>query len=115
MFARMVSWQKAYLLRRRGEKTIIQCARKNDEPFIAGFRDTQESLAQLDAGLKQLQTARTVAHAITVDQSAIETKRPVKPRWMLVLALSVVLGTMLGVFAAFAVNLVEEQKAKTEE
>jgi len=84
--------------------------RKNDEPYIAGFRDKQERLAQLDAGLKQLQAARAIAHAVTVDQSAIETKSPVKPKRMLVLALSLVMGGMLGIFSAFVVNLIEQQK-----
>lgn len=89
--------------------------RKNYEPFIAGFRDKQERLAQLDAGLKQLQAAKAIAHAVTVDQPAIEAKRPVKPRRRLVLALSVVLGGMMGIFAAFVANYVEEQKRKNKE
>lgn len=84
--------------------------RKNDEPFIDGFRDKQERLAQLDAGLKQLQAARAIAHAVKVDRPAIQAKSPVKPRWRFVLALSVVFGAMIGVFAAFAVNFVAQQK-----
>lgn len=84
--------------------------RKNDESFIVGFRDKQESLAQLDAGLKQLQAARAIVRAVTVDQPAIQDKKPVKPRRRFVLALSVVFGAMIGVFVAFAVNFVEQQK-----
>lgn len=86
--------------------------RKNDEPFIAGFRDKQESLAQLDAGLKQLQMARANVHAVTVDQPAIQPSIPVRPRRMRVLALSIVMGGMLGIFAAFVVNLIEQQKKR---
>ena len=85
--------------------------RKNDEPFIDGFRDKQERLAQLDAGLKQLQAARAIARAVTVDQPATQAKRPVKPRRTRVLALSIVLGVITGIFAAFLVNLVQEKKA----
>lgn len=88
--------------------------RKNDEPYIDGFRDKQEKLAELDAGLKQLQAARAIARAVTVDQPAIQSKSPVKPRRMRVLALSVVLGGIIGVFAAFVVNLVQQQKAKSK-
>ena len=84
--------------------------RKNDEPFIDGFRDKQERLAQLDAGLKQLQAARAIVRAVTVDQPAIQAKSPVQPRRMRVLALSVALGGMLGIFAAFVVNLVAQRK-----
>ncbi|MBU4118733.1 MAG: hypothetical protein KJ555_08230 [Proteobacteria bacterium] len=86
--------------------------RKNDEPFIVGFRDKQESLAQLDAGLKQLQAARAIAHAVTIDQLAIQSKIPVSPRRMRVLALSVMLGGIMGVFAAFVVNVIEQQKKR---
>ena len=89
--------------------------RKNDEPYIAGYRDKQESLAQLDAGLKQLQAARAIAHAVAVDQPAIEAKKPVKPRRMRVLVLSVVMGGMLGIFAAFVVNSVQESKSKIKD
>ena len=88
--------------------------RKNDEPFIDGFRDKQERLVQLDAGLKQLQAAKAIARAVIVDQPAIQSKSPVKPRRMRVLALSVVLGGIIGVFAAFVVNLVQQQKAKSK-
>lgn len=84
--------------------------RKNDEPFIAEFRDKQESLAQLEAGLKQLQDARMVARAVTVDRPAIQTKNSVKPNRMRVLALSLVLGGVLGFIAAFVVNFVQQQK-----
>ena len=89
--------------------------RKIDEPFIVGFRDKQEKLAQLAVGLEQLQEARANAHAVTVDQPASEIRIPVKPRRMLVLALGIVLGGMLGVFAAFVVNFVQEHKAKTKD
>ena len=91
------------------EKEALE-KRKNDEPFIAGFRDKQERLAQLAVALSQLQAVRVNAHAVTVDQSAVEAKRPVKPRRMLVLALGVMLGGMLGIFAAFVVNFVGQQK-----
>jgi len=86
--------------------------RKNDEPFIVGFRDKQESLAQLDAGLKQLQAGIPIAHAITVDQPAIQSKSPVRPRRMFVLGLSVVLGWIIGVVVALVVNFVQQKKAR---
>lgn len=89
--------------------------RKNDEPFIAGFRDKQEHLAQLNTGLKALQEARVITRAVTVDQPAIDVKRLVKPRRMHVFGLSVVFGGMLGIFVAFVVNLAQQQKAKTKD
>jgi len=91
------------------EKEALE-KRKNDEPFIAGFRDKEEWLAQLDTGLKQLLAARATARAVRVDQPAIQPKLPVKPMRMRVLALGILLGGIVGVFAAFMVNLVQQQK-----
>lgn len=88
--------------------------RKSDEPFIDGFRDKQESLAQLDAGLKQLQVASANAQAATVDPQASQPTIPVKSRGMRVLALSIVLGVITGIFSAFLVNLRQEKKAQTK-
>lgn len=96
------------------EKEVLE-KRKNDDPFIVEFRNREESLAKLAAGLQQLHAARAIAHAVTVDQLAIETRNPVKPSRILVLVLSVVLGGMTGVFAAFVINFVQKQKAKSKE
>lgn len=95
------------------EKEVLE-KRKNDEPFIAGFRDKQEGLAQLDSGLKQLQAARATARAVTSDQQAIQPKTPVKPRRMRVLVLSFVLGGIIGISAALVVNFVQQQKTRTK-
>lgn len=89
--------------------------RKNDEPFIPGFREKQAGLAKLDAGLKQLQAASARAHAVTVDQPAIQAKTPVKPRRMRVLTMSLVLGSIIGILVAFVVNFVQQQKAKIKD
>ncbi len=89
--------------------------RRNDESFIVGFRDKQESLAQLDAGLKQLQAARVTAHVVTVDQPAIQSKSPVGQGWMRVLAFGVLVGGMIGGGAAFVVNFVQQQKTKIKD
>lgn len=94
------------------EKEELQ-KRKNDEPFIPGFRDQQKSLAQLDANLKQFQAAKANATAVKVDQQAIQPKRPVRPKRMLVLALSGVLGGGFGIFTVFVINGVQKRKAKT--
>lgn len=84
--------------------------RKNDDPFIAGFRDKQESLAQLEAGLQQLEVVRAIAHAVKIDQVATQARTPVKPRRMRVLALSFLWGGIIGVFVAFVVGVVQQQK-----
>lgn len=96
------------------EKEALE-KRKNDEPFIVGFRDKQEHLMQLDASLKQLQAARAIVNAVTVDQLAIQSKKHEGQRLLRVLALSVFVGGMIGCFAAFGVNFVQEQKAKIKD
>ena len=101
----------------RGVKELTEqkealARRENDEPFIGGFRDKQESLAVLDATLKQVQEARADAHAARLDQLAVEDKNPVKPKRMLVLVISVVLGVVVGILVAFVVNFAQQQKKK---
>ena len=91
------------------EKEVLE-KRKNNEPFIADFRDKQERLVQLDAVLEQCREAKANVHAVTVGQSAIQSENPVKPKRKMVLALSVVLGFMLGISTAFVVDAVERKK-----
>ena len=96
------------------EKEFLE-KRKNDEPFIDGLRDKQERLAQLDAGLQQFREAMAIVHAVQIDQQAMPPKTPVKPRLMLVLTLSLVIGAIIGVFGAFAANFVKDAKVQTKE
>jgi len=93
----------------RGVKELTEqrealARRENDEPFIDGLREKQENLAILDVSLKQVQEARAGAHAVRVDQLAIDDNDPVRPKRLLVLALSLVLGSLLGVVVAFLMN-----------
>ncbi len=95
------------------EKETLE-KRKNDKPFIVGFRDKEESMAQLAVGLQQLQAARAIVHAVTVDQPAIKAINPIKPRRLLVLALGIVMGGLMGAFAALAINLIQKPNAKSQ-
>lgn len=88
--------------------------RKNDEPFIDGFRDKQERLAQLDAGLKQLQAERANIHAGTVDLQAVAAQQPVKPKRSLVLAMGVIMGAVFGVIASFLLDFFQQRREKIE-
>ncbi|MBU1404743.1 MAG: hypothetical protein KKE83_12780 [Proteobacteria bacterium] len=95
------------------EKEALE-RREDDEPFIVGFRDKQENLAHLDAGLKQLQATRTIVRAVAVDQQATEAQQPVKPKRSLVLAIGVILGGVFGVIASFLLDFFQQRGKKTE-
>ena len=82
------------------EKEALE-KRKDDDPFIAGLREKMVTIDRLDSGLRMLATAVPDISAARLDQMAMPPKGPVKPKKKLVLALSLVLGGMLGVFAAF--------------
>ena len=82
------------------EKEIL-AKREDDDPFIEGLRDKQIELDRLESGLRKLESARADSSAFRLDQKAIPPEQPVHPKKTLVMALSLVLGCMLGVFAAF--------------
>ena len=94
------------------EKELLE-KRKNDEPYIERFRDRQAALAQLDAGLKQLQAAKGHARTVVVDQQAVPSISPVGTRWIFVLFKSAFAGIIVGAFTAFVCNLVLEKKMQT--
>ncbi|MFH7326594.1 Wzz/FepE/Etk N-terminal domain-containing protein [Desulfurivibrio sp. C05AmB] len=74
--------------------------RENDDPFIPGLRDKQAKLDLLESGLRMLQTARAELLPARLDQQAVSPEKPAQPQKMLVLALSLVLGGVLGVLVA---------------
>ena len=76
-------------------------SRENDDPFIPGLRDKQARLDGLDSGLRLLQSAGGKIAPARLDQKALSPEYPMYPKKILILALSLVLGGMVGVFAAF--------------
>ncbi len=81
--------------------------RTNDDPFIPGLRDKEEQIAQLEAGLAQLRESTSGILPARIDRRAIVPERPASPRKMRILAMSLVAGLLLGVFAAFQANALE--------
>lgn len=86
-------------------------ARTNDDPFIPGLRDQEEQLAQLDAGLAQLRTAASAVLPARIDRRAIAPEMPQSPKLTRILPLSLVTGLVFGVFAAFQVNAIKQQRS----
>ena len=71
--------------------------RESDDPFIGGLRNKQVELEELSSLTLQPDNF----HPYRSDGEILAPLRPVKPKPKLVIALSIVLGLMLGVFAAF--------------
>ncbi|MCF6254029.1 MAG: Wzz/FepE/Etk N-terminal domain-containing protein [Thiomicrorhabdus sp.] len=84
----------------------VLAQRKNDDAFIEGLRNWQESL-QL---LKSLKIEPEKFGVMQVDQAA-DFAEKVKPRKGLILAVGGVLGLMLGVFIALIRRAVKNRKA----
>ena len=85
-------------------------SREDDDPFIPGLRDKQARLDRLDSGLRMMQSARAEIAPARLDQQALPPEHPVQPNKKLILALSLVLGGMLGVFSAFFAEFIAKAR-----
>ncbi len=116
------------------EKLAALKKRTNDDPFISGLPALLDELKQLDVnekveGLKarksddpyipeivSLQTSLSQLNhfdidnisPLTVDQKAVSPTHPIKPKAPVIITLGLVLGGMLGVFAAFFAHFVSK-------
>ena len=82
--------------------------RKSDDPFIAGLRDLQEQLALLSS-IKLDQEKMT---AVYIDQAAYPPNSPIKPNRRLIVSLATVVGLFSGIFLAFFIEFVQDQRKK---
>ena len=99
------------LIYTRGAKTLrAQLAvlekRSSDEPFIPGFREMNTQLELLRA--YKLNDADV--SVVTIDEAAEVPTAPIKPKKSLIVAVGIVLGGMLGVFAALIRSMIRKRK-----
>lgn len=85
-------------------------ARKDDDPFIVGLRAKEEQLAQLDAGLTLLQESASSILPARIDRPGTTPDGPSSPKRTRILPLGLVAGLFLGIFAAFQVNALTQQR-----
>ena len=85
--------------------------RKSDDPFISGLRDLQEQLALLRS-IKFDQEKMTAVH---IDQAAYPPNSPIKPNRRLIVSLATVVGLFSGIFLAFFIEFVQNQRKKHSE
>jgi len=99
------------LIYTRGAKTLraqldVLEKRASDEPFIAGFRELNTQL-QL---LQNYQLDDSNVSVVTIDEAAEVPSIPIKPNKKLIVAVGIVLGGMLGVFAALIRSMIRKRK-----
>ena len=82
--------------------------RKSDDPFIAGLRDLQEMLAMLNA----IEIDQEKMRAVNIDQSAFPTSGYIKPNRRLTVSIATVVGLFSGIFLAFCIEFVQNQRKK---
>lgn len=83
------------------EMTVLE-ARQSDDPFIPELRSSQEQLSFL----KTIDVRPENVSVFTLDSAADVPETPIKPKKTLIVALGIVFGGMLGVFAALVRVLV---------
>lgn len=90
----------------RAELTLLE-TRENDDPFIDELRDLEN---QLDF-LENIDVNPDDISVFTLDNSATIPETPVKPRKAIILALGVIAGVMLGIFAALIRSMLKRRAA----
>ncbi|WP_164880840.1 LPS O-antigen chain length determinant protein WzzB [Aestuariirhabdus litorea] len=81
--------------------------RVSDDPFISGLRSLQEAKENLLA----VKLDASMIFPVSIDQPATLPEKPIKPKKLLILAASIVLGGMLGLFVALVVPARKEEVA----
>ncbi len=76
-------------------------SRENEDLFLKDLAGWREEAARLRA----LQIDTDALRLVSVDQSAVEPSRPIKPKKALIVVLALILGGMLGLFIALVRNL----------
>ena len=89
------------------EITILK-NRKSDDPFISGLRDWQEKLALL----RTIEFDKEKLRSVHIDQAAYPPKSAIKPNRRLIVSLVTVVGLFSGIFLAFFIEFVQNQRKK---
>jgi len=85
--------------------------RSSDDPFITGLRDLQEQLTLL----RSIKINEKKMSALYIDQAAYPPKSPIKPKRKVIVSVATVAGLFLGIFLAFFIESVNNQRKKHSE
>lgn len=80
--------------------------RENEDLFLAELEENRKEVTRL----KNLKVDMDNLKIVRIDQLAIEPSSPIKPNKKLIVAVGIVLGGMLGVFAALIRSMIRKRK-----
>lgn len=103
---RIVEINTALKLLEHNRKIEVLQARENEELFLAELADNRKEISRL----KNIQVNMDALKLVRIDQTAIEPMSPIKPKKSLIVAVGIVLGGMLGVFAALIRSMIRKRK-----
>lgn len=83
-------------------------SRKNEDLFLAGLADVMEEKSRLE----NIKIDLNELDLVKIDQQAIQPNQPIKPKKLLILALGVVVGGMLGILVALIRGIVLNSYAR---
>lgn len=103
---RIVEINTALKLLEHNRQIEVLQARENEDLFLAELAENRKEISRL----KNLKVNMDNLKLVRIDQTAIEPVSPIKPKKSLIVALGIVLGGMLGVFAALIRSMIRKRK-----
>lgn len=103
---RIVEINTALRLLEHNRQIEVLQARENEDLFLAELAENRKEISRL----KSLQVNMDKLNLVRLDQSAVEPTAPIKPKKSLIVAVGIVLGGMLGVFAALIRSMIRKRK-----
>lgn len=104
---RIVEINTALKLLEHNRQIEVLQARENDDLFLAELAENRKEISRL----KNLKVNMDNLKLVRIDQVAVEPASPIKPRKSLIVALGIVLGGMLGVFAALIRSMIRKRNS----
>ena len=80
--------------------------RKSDDIYIEGLRDLQEQLTRLET----IAIDKDKLQTVIVDKKAVVNVEPIRPKRLLIVILSLILGGILGIFTVFILEFISNLK-----
>ena len=103
---RVAQIQKELQLLERNRQIEVLKGRENQDLFLANLA----KLRQEGARLKGIDLDLSALRLVSIDQTAETPLKPIKPKKFLIIALGIVLGGMLGIFAALLRSMFIKRK-----
>jgi len=103
---RIVEINTALKLLEHNRQIEVLQARENEDLFLAELAENRKEISRL----KSLEVDMDKLNLVRIDQVAVEPANPIKPKKSLIVALGIVLGGMLGVFAALIRSMIRKRK-----